>query len=239
VTLSKEILDFMAGDMCIDVDNLVEKIQEIRCALHQEEIYKIISGFHLALSEEDAEHKIQKTFLEYEHLFQISDVYAVIDPLRHAFHGFAYNGLHQLYTRQENEAWYPKIVLNRQIEPNDIESLRNPVAIYRGCDFGEQQTKKYGQSWTTSIHIAQLFAYKHYEHEAWFESRNRLVLKAVIPISAIYYSNQEGEFEVVVNIQHLTHIDVAHNNSNKYAPMAPEAATRSGFKAVNIQEPTS
>jgi hypothetical protein len=219
----------MAGDMGIDVDNLVEKIGEIESTRHKAEMCEMISGFHLALSSENAENEIQRLFLVYEHLFEISDVYAVIDTLRHAFDGFAYGGLHQLYTRQENEAWYPKIVLNRKIEPNDIDSLSNPVAIYRGCNYGEYETKKYGQSWTTSIPIAQLFAYTHYEHQPWFDSRNRVVLKAEIPRSAIYYSNQEGEFEVVVDIKHLAQIEIAHNKSNNYAPSAPDAASRAGF----------
>ncbi|TOF97028.1 hypothetical protein CGJ11_23165, partial [Vibrio parahaemolyticus] len=71
---------------------------------------------------------------------------------------FAYNGLHQLYTRQENESWHPKVVLTDVLEPNDIDTLPEEVILYRGCGHTEFDNQEFGQSWTTSEDRAKDFA---------------------------------------------------------------------------------
>lgn len=208
VPFTKKLHEFLANEMCIDVHDLIEKINEPKCNAHLNDLYKIIGEFSAALHGEKAEKEIQRIFLNYEHLFDHEAAYAIIDPLRHAFDGFAYGGLHQLYTRQENETWYPKIILTRELKPNDIASLNEFVTIYRGCSANEHASKTYGQSWSTSKYIAELFAHVHYQNYPWFNSKIRVVLQSTIPKSAIFYSKQYGEFEVAVDVRCLHEIEV-------------------------------
>jgi hypothetical protein len=134
-------------------------------------------------------------------------VYQVIDSLRHAFSSFAYNGLHQLYTRQENEVWYPKILLNEILEPNDINTLEDLVTIYRGCGTWEYEKGMYGQAWSTSKERANDFAFKHYASQPWFDNNKRIVLKTVYPKDKVLFSDQTIEHEVVIQTKYLTKVE--------------------------------
>lgn len=139
--------------------------------------------------------------------------YQVIDALRHAFSSYACNGLLQLYTRQENEAWYPKVVLNNVLEPNDISSLPSQITLFRGCDISEYETGCFGQSWSTSEEIASLFAYSHYAEQDWYDQSNRVVLKCVCARSDVFFSDQSVEYEVVVNPEKINNVKIyTHNN---------------------------
>ncbi|MGU1745221.1 hypothetical protein ACSEQ3_01855 [Pseudomonas aeruginosa] len=200
---SKELHHFLTQEMCINTRDLTEKISALEQPTHISDIYRLLEEFFIATQEKEAEAKIQKIFLSYEHLFDSEPAYAIIDPMRHAFDGFAYGGLHQLFTRQENEAWYPKIRLTKELEPNDIATLDETVEIYRGCSTSEYASKIYGQSWSTSKKVAEEFAYIHYQSQSWFNAEDRVVLQSTIPRSAIFYSKQHCEFEVVVNTNHL------------------------------------
>lgn len=204
----KALNDYLVNQMCIDPQEIIEKIGELKQEEHQDHIYHMICNFFIALKEENAEEKIQKIFLSYEYLFDHKPTYAIIDTLRHVFDGFAHGGLHQIFTRQENEDWYPKVRLNRELKPNDIAILDETVTIYRGCSTCEYTSKKYGQSWTTSKTVADLFAYSHYQNQTWFKPKDRLVLQGTVPRSGIFYSNQNGEFEVVVNVSLLREVMV-------------------------------
>ena len=127
----------------------------------------------------------------------------ISDSLRHAFCSFAYGGLHQLFTRQENEMWYPEIILSRELKPNDISSLPDVVILYRGTDRSEFDTKNFGQSWTTKLEVAKDFAFRHYDSQPWFDASNRIVLQTTYLKSDVYFSNQSCEYEVVVNTSKL------------------------------------
>ena len=208
VTFNKELHQFLTDEMCIDAKDLIGKIHELECSAHINDIYKIIGEFFATVQEKGVEEKIQSVFLNHEHLFDNKHAYEIIDPLRHAFDGFAYGGLHQLYTRQENEAWYPKIRLTRELKPNDIATLDFIVTIYRGCSTSEHPSKEYGQSWSTSKNVADKFAYVHYQHQPWFKPEDRVVLQSTIHKTDIYYSNQDCEFEVVVDVNLLGEVSV-------------------------------
>lgn len=138
-----------------------------------------------------------------------SDALQVLDVLRHAFASYAFNGLHQLYTRQENEYWYPKITLNEILTPNDIESLPSIIRLYRGCSVSEYESGTYGQAWTTSIDRAKDFAYTHYQGQEWFKIEDRIVLETTYARDDVLFSNQSVEFEVVVDVNKL-------GKANKY-----------------------
>lgn len=198
-----EAKSFMAKDMSIDIVELSNKLRQDIVRQYSEEIWGMISKFREALKGSDAEDEIQKVFDSYEFLYEIPEVYGVIDSLRHAFDGFAFGGLHHLYTRQEREVWYPKVILTKELVPNDINDLNEPVIIFRGCDKEEFNTATFGQSWTTSREVATLFAFKHYSAQPWFNADKRTVLKAVISKQYIFYSDQCCEFEVVVDTARL------------------------------------
>ena len=135
-----------------------------------------------------------------------SDAYQVLDALRHSFSCYAYNGLHQLYTCQENESWHPKIVLAEALTPNDIYSLPQVFPIYRGCEISELKRNSFGQAWTTSPDIAKAFAYTHYQGQNWFDENKRTVLAATYSREHVLFSKQSGEYEVVVDIEKLRNI---------------------------------
>ncbi|AFJ02629.1 hypothetical protein Q7C_1480 [Methylophaga frappieri] len=124
-----------------------------------------------------------------------------LDSLRHAFVSFAFNGLHQLFTRQENEVWYPKIVLTKELIPNDKETLDEEFLIFRGCSKSELESGNFGQSWSTCENCATEFAFKHYASQDWFNPLDRIVLWATYYRENVLFSNQTdfGEYEVAVN----------------------------------------
>ena len=193
--------------MCIDVEDLNTKINEPSVMSYSDKLCACIEGFFDALSTDGAEDKILDIFLSYEYIHTNKAAYSLLDTLRYAFDGIAYGGLHQLYTRQENEGWYPKIKLINELKPNDIDTLPEIITIYRGCSNAEHQIKDYGQAWSTSKTVAERFAFKHYQGQEWFVESERVVLKATIPKPYIFYSKQSGEFEVAVDTEYLMNIE--------------------------------
>lgn len=182
---------FMAENMKIVVESIESKLRESVCSefasiaadLISKSIDSIIkfeaSGVARDLyhfHDNEAEEFINRHFCEIEKTIKNEDVKQMLDALRHSFACYAYNGLHQLYTRQENECWHPKIELTEILQPNDIESLPDYITLYRGCDIVEFEEKAFGQAWTTSLEIARKFAYSHYSNQEWFHKKNRVVL---------------------------------------------------------------
>ena len=153
-----------------------------------------------------AEKFINNHFCEITKDIESNDVKQVLDALRYSFSCYAYNGLHQLYTRQENECWHPKIKLTEVLEPNDIESLSQDLTLYRGCDISEFESKTFGQAWTTSLASAKEFAYVHYRSQDWFDEKNRVVLKAIYSKNYVLFSDQSREYEVVVDVDRLINV---------------------------------
>jgi hypothetical protein len=133
-------------------------------------------------------------------------VYQVLDALRYSFSGYAYNGLHQLYTRQENETWHPKIKLTEILEPNDIDLLPQNLILYRGCDICELESQTFGQAWTTSLEAATEFAFVHYASQDWFRKSTRIILEVNCSRDHILFSDQSCEFEVVVDVDKLRNV---------------------------------
>lgn len=135
-----------------------------------------------------------------------TDAISILESLRYAFSLFAYNGLHQLFARQENEDWHPKVILDEELRPNDISGLSDLITLYRGTNIAEYNSSSYGQSWTTCKEIAHLFAFTHYIGQPWFKTNERVVLETKISKEHAYFSNQSGEFEVVINVGKISHV---------------------------------
>lgn len=153
-----------------------------------------------------AEESIRAHFCEISGEISNCDVYQVFDALRHSFACYAYNGLHQLYTRQENECWHPKIVLTEVLEPNDIDSLPQILTLYRGCDMTEFENRSFGQAWSTSLESAKKFAYTHYLGQDWFDENSRIVLETEYSRDHVLFSDQSIEYEVVVTVEKLDRV---------------------------------
>ncbi len=109
--------------MCVDVEDLDAKINDPSVISYSKNLCTCIEAFFDALSTDKAEDRILDIFLSYECIHTNNAAYSLLDTLRYAFDGIAYGGLHQLYTRQENEGWYPKIKLINELKPNDIDTL--------------------------------------------------------------------------------------------------------------------
>lgn len=206
--------DFIAKNMKIVVESIESKLNEPFFAefkkIATSSISKYIeaikdfetSGLHRDLTcgiDNQAEEAIRAHFCEIVDGIANDDAIQVLDALRHSFSCYAHNGLHQLYTRQENESWHPQIVLTEVLEPNDIGSLPNILTLYRGCDIGELENYAFGQAWTTSLECAKEFAYMHYRNQEWFDDSRRIILETRYYKTHVLFSNQSIEFEVVID----------------------------------------
>lgn len=214
--------DFMENSMKMVVESIESKLKEQFFSGHKELAVSSIAHYIEAIKnlenseasrdltsgqKNEAEESIRRHFLEITEGMDDSDpVYHVFDALRHSFSCYAYNGLHQLYSRQENESWHPKIMLTEALEPNDIDSLNQDLTIYRGCDVGELERESFGQAWSTSLSVAREFAFKHYQGQDWFDQTRRVVLEAKCSRDDLLYSDQSVEFEVVVDVTRLRQV---------------------------------
>lgn len=221
--LSEKAENFILQSMKIDLQSIIEKLDEEGVATHRSEIEGAIEKFiHAILGQNSstwqhekrlfddspAEGTINQYATDLMDKFSNEEAKVVLDSLRHAFCSYAYGNLHQLFTRQVNENWYPKVILDEVLEPNDIDALPDIVSLYRGTDSQEFESQKYGQSWTTNKQIAHDFAFVHYQGQQWFEGAKRLILCADISKQHVYFSNQTCEFEVVVNTSKLVNVRV-------------------------------
>lgn len=206
--LSHAARSFMKIQMCIDLDDLENRITHDLSAEQVSDVCILIEKFYSHLDAGGSHSDICAEFMEFSESSDIkSSWYGVADPLRHAFELFASGGLHQLFTYQENDDWYPKVVLVGVLHPNDINSLPAVVKIYRGCDIDELSSSRFGQSWTTSRKIAEEFAFEKYMDRPWFQRGSRAVLSAKIAKPYILFSQQYREFEIALDPRHLTEVE--------------------------------
>jgi hypothetical protein len=210
--------DFMTKNMKIAVESIESKLNEPFFFEFKEIAITAISKYIEAIKEfeasglrrdltcfkdNQAEESINSHFCGIADDIVNSEALQVLDALRYSFVCYAYNGLHQLYTRQENECWHPKIVLTEILEPNDIDSLPQILTLYRGCDISELENLSFGQAWSTSLESAKKFAYTNYLGQDWFDENRRIVLETRYPRDYVLFSNQSIEYEVVVDVDKL------------------------------------
>lgn len=222
--LSIEDLGFITNEMKISIASINSKFSEHALLPHRNQLESAISFFISAIRTQNksgyfysrgtlqpspAEVEINNYSAELSEALSNTDAASTLDSLRHAFSSFARNGLHELFTCQENEGWHPKVILNEELIPNDIKTLPNLVTLYRGTDIAEHNSSSYGQSWSTDKKIAYLFAFKHYMGQPWFKVNQRVILKTEISKEHAYFSNQSGEFEVVINAREISHVEIA------------------------------
>lgn len=216
--LSTEDQRFISQEMKILLDSIDFKVTGHALLPYREQFESAISFFihsiraqnkldytpsRNSFEDSPAEKEINKYSAELSKTLFEAEAVSVLDSLRHAFCSFAYNGLHQLFTRQENENWYPKVILDEELRPNDINKLPDIVVLYRGTDIAEFNSANYGQSWTTCKRIADAFAFKNYIGQSWFKNSERVVLETKISKKHAYFSDQSGEFEVVIDVRNI------------------------------------
>lgn len=225
-SLPSEIIEYIARRMKINAASIFDKFGEITVVSDRkllegalERFVRIVMSHGISQDTcrtnpwepSPAETAIHNCFVEHSSGTCCEKSMAVMDSLRHAFCNYAAGGLHQLLIGQEREDWYPKVVLDEVLEPNDIHMLPETIELYRGASLDEVRGTRFGQSWSTSERVAHDFAFTHYASQPWFDKRQRVVLKAVISRGNVYFSNQSGsECEVVVNVDMLHDVDVIH-----------------------------
>lgn len=222
--LSSEDQDFISKEMKIVLESIDSKLSEDFLSPYKYHFETAISLFiasiraqnelgykfdNLSFEDSPAEKIINHHYIELSRTIDSAEVDGILDSLRHAFCSFACNGIHQLFTRQENEVWYPKVILDHEIEPNDIDSLPEMVTLYRGADVSEFEQSSFGQSWTTQEQVAREFAYVHYEGQSWFKRSNRIILKTEYPKRFVYYANKAPEFEVAIDTSKIGKVERA------------------------------
>lgn len=221
--LSAEDQDFISNEMSISLASITSKLGEHTLFPHRDNLESAIAFFISSIRAQNksgylfcgvsfqlspAQVQINNYSAELSEDLAGTEALSILDSLRYAFSLFARNGLHELFTCQENVEWYPKVILSKELRPNDICKLPSLVTLYRGTDIAEHNSSNYGQSWTTCKEIACLFAFKHYEGQPSFEVGKRVILKTKIQKKYAYFSNQTGEFEVVLDVGKISHVEV-------------------------------
>lgn len=208
--------EFMSNNMKINVKSIDSKLNEPFFMAYSEiardaidkyikEIKKFeASGVKRDLSHDnEAEEFIRSHYCDLVESIKNDKVIQVFDALRAAFTHYSCGGLYQLYTHQENGGWYPEIILTEILTPNDIDSLNETLTLYRGCDISEFESKNFRQAWTTSLNVAEQFAYTHYLGYDGFDVNKRVVLETIYSRDYVLFSKQSAEYEVVINTSML------------------------------------
>jgi len=103
----------------------------------------------------------------------------IFDNIRHAFINYCKGGILEVYKYREAEVWYPKIIIQSNIEDKiDIDKLDQEITIYRGTSDIEYNSSKFSQPWTLDKDIARDFAFIHYAtqpkyNQSYFKSKNK------------------------------------------------------------------
>ncbi len=198
----------MKEKMCINTEELVEKINSFSEVLSND-LVVYIERLVVALNQNDPKDKITNIYYDLESYHNNEVIHEFLDSMRHAFASFSSGGLYDLYVFQENESWYPKVILSKELIPNDIDKLSDKINLFRGCSLKEHSEELYGQAWTTSKTIAEMFAYQHYEHKPWYRKSDRAVIKTTFPKKGVLFSKQSIEFEVVIDTKFLGNVEIS------------------------------
>ncbi len=205
--MKKSDSDFLSNNLSIDIDWLEQELNSPKIIQFKQILGLFISSAIDLLGKNNSEKEILELFKLSIASNDNEKLYEIIDSLRQAFTSYASGGLFDLYIYQSNESWYPKIVLKSVLKPNDISVLSSSIDVYRGCDISEFNSKRYGQSWSTSIEVAKKFAYQHYDSQPWYKKEKRCVLKATIKKESVFFSRQNHyEKEIAVNIEKLSNV---------------------------------
>lgn len=157
--IENEVKNWLTNEMSLDVNDIEHKLLQLSSndknlicefILKCVSICKSYNTESTSMNRDFHSHPQVKVFTELfsaiEENMEVSESKVVLDSIRQAFSHFAVGGLLQLYKRQENEVWYPKVALRSILTPNDIHLLPDVVEVYRGCDITEYHLKKFNQA---------------------------------------------------------------------------------------------
>ncbi len=206
--MEMKIESFLSSKMSIDLAHLHKKLNSDEIITYKSLVIDSIERFINIVDSQDEpnniERKLNNTYVELSSKVSNDNVLEVLDSIRHACVTFSDGGLQSLYINQENQNWYPKVTIHQVLDVSDLSSFPDMIAVFRGCDISEYDSKEYGQSWSTDLQAASDFAFVHYQHQPWFSKSNRIVLKSYIPKSGVFFSRQSNsEKEVVVDTRKL------------------------------------
>jgi len=208
LNIKTQYLDLLSNEMCIDIEHLNEKVMSPNMIIHAPLINDAIETLcsYIGNKTEEDVNKYCLSIMDKNK----NELYNTLDSIRMAFVTFISGGLKDLFVCQENEMWYPKIILRKVLEPNDISTLNQELIIYRGCDISEINLNQFGQSWSTSETVAKGFAFNHYSGQSWFKRDKRVIISAKCNKSDVLYSDQteSGEYEIAVNPHNLRNIQI-------------------------------
>ncbi|MGJ3443082.1 hypothetical protein AAZU54_24180 [Pseudomonas sp. Je.1.5.c] len=212
--LSDEECRFLSERMKISVSHVEEKLSEVFLSGYRAGIEEFVSfcvkairtcqldvlaDSQLVSGSHEVVERINKCAIFLQGRICDQGARDILDAFRHAFRLYALGGLHDLWVYQENEMWYPKIILDCELKPNCINLLPGEIVIYRGASISEWEVSRYGQSWSTEEAVARRFAYQSYEHMPWFKREERVVFRTTVNKSLVFYACQAPEYEVVVD----------------------------------------
>jgi len=213
---SPESYEFMSYNMKINIKSIESKLNESFFMAHTETAKDSIEQFIKEIIKFEASGAKRDSYYDNETVKFINSQYSeivksikddkvvqVFDALRVAFTQYSCGGLYDLYTHQENGEWHPEIILTEILTPNDISSLNETLTLYRGCDISELESEDFRQAWTTSLHVAECFAYTNYLGYDGFDVKKRVVLETTYSKEHVLFSKQSGEYEVVINTHML------------------------------------
>ncbi|KIM13138.1 MAG: hypothetical protein KU38_00250 [Sulfurovum sp. FS08-3] len=207
-TLSTKAKDYFENKMCINLEYLEKEILNIypqKLKLLYEFIEFLMSlkvpNSSQYFDIEDFINEKCNDFDTNKNLLETDKEYYIFATIRHAFISFKEGGILQMYQYSENEEWYPKIKINQYLGIDaDIDELGDEIVIYRGTSIYEYNSKRFGQSWSLSYDIASKFAFEHYKYQPNYQDTLRVILKATVSKSIVfYYKSYQSEDEVIIN----------------------------------------
>lgn len=129
----------------------------------------------------------------------IDTIYDIFNYLRL----FKAGGRFGLFKGRQAEWDGPIVELEKSDVPDsDLDSLAGTNEIYRGMSLYEFESDKFGQSWTTNIHVARKFAF-----DTYIDKPRGIVAKAPLEKNAIFYSLNDSESEVIVEFGSITSVE--------------------------------
>ncbi len=204
--------DFLSKEMSIDIDWLEQEFNSPDLVDSKQMLESYVSNLICATRNDNQEKILEQFKAVVTPMGDKTENYEILDSLRHAFTSFAKGRLFDLYVYQENDSWYPKIVLKSELKPNDINNLPNSIDIYRGCNISEFDSKEYGQSWSTSEEVAKEFAYTHYASYPWYIKEERCILTATIKKEDVFFSRQDHyEKEIAIDVRKIDNVQKCSN----------------------------
>ncbi len=207
--------NFFDNEMCID-----RLIYEKRIAAYPKEYYSYFGELGQFLIETKIDNPLQfiddAKEIQTKHKIVLDEAFETAHVLMHAVKLFREKrgGLLSLFLFTESDSWepLPEIRINlysEMIKEDQVlyDAFPNEITVYRGTSMEEYASRKFGQSWTLSVGVANYFAFGLKQEKC--NSHNRIVMKAQIQKEILFaYSNQNQETLCIVDPNKIIYDEV-------------------------------